>query len=165
MLGATNMGMIFNTTHTNNLINYANGAFAGANFTTNAADATLKNNLNNLGSSARQTKLFQDVWQHLRLGDDGVPRRLRFWFNLVDNAPQSGSTVAHWIGQFMRNALIDTTKYTGIEFFAVGGPGGQITVDPAHDLPDHAHPGQFIMAIKINTDVVDNFPGHPPHGT
>jgi hypothetical protein len=158
------MGMVFNTTHTHNLTNAANSAFAGASFTTNAADATLKHNLSHLGPSAGQTKLDHDVWQHLHLTDDGVPRRLGFWLNLVDNAPQSGSTVAHWIGQFMLNALNNTAKYTGIEFFPVAGPGGQITVDPAQDLPDHAHPGQFIMAITINTDVVDNFPGHPPHG-
>ncbi len=158
------MGMVFNTTHTQNLINAVNGAFAGASFTANAADATLKHNLSSLGPSAGHTKLNHDVWQHLHLTDDGVPHRLSFWFNLVDNAPQSGSTVAHWIGQFMVNALNDTAKYTGIEIFAVAGPGLQITVAPAQDHPDPAHPGQFIMAITINTDAVDNFPGHPPHG-
>lgn len=158
------MGMVFNTTHTHNLTQSVNDAFTGTGFTRCSADATLKHNLSNLGTSAGQAKLYHDVWQHLNIADDGVPHRLSFWFHLVDNAPQSGSTVAHWIGQFMLNALNNTAKYTGIEFFPVAGPGGQITVDPAQDLPDHTHPGQFIMAITINTDVVDNFPGHPPHG-
>lgn len=159
------MGMVFSTTHTQRLIHTVNGGFSGANFTANAADATLKRNLSNLGPSAGQTKLYRHVWQYLQLADDNVPHRLSFWLNLVDNAPQSGSTVAHWIGQFMVNAFNDTAKYTGIEFFPVAGPGLQITVDPAQDHPVPGQPGQCIMAITINTDSVDNFPGHPQHDT
>jgi hypothetical protein len=158
------MGMIFNTGHTHNLTNMVNRAFAGANFTAHAADAALKNNLSNLGASSGQTKLYQHVWRHVGLGDDGVPRRLSFWFDLVDNGPQSGSTVGHWIGQFMLNALNNTAKYTAIEFTPLPGPG-PISVDPAQDMPDHAHPGQFVMSITINTNVVDNYPHHPPPGT
>jgi hypothetical protein len=156
------MGMVFNTTHTKNLLHIANSAFDAAHFLGRAADATLMANLQNLGAT---TTIYPDVWNYLGLGHDGVPRRLEFWLNLLDFGYQAGNSVSFWIGQYILSALNSPNRYSAIEFFAVAGSNQQVAVKAPQDIVDPHHAGKFIMAITIDTDLVDNFPGHPHHGT
>ncbi len=156
------MGMVFNTTHTKNLLHFANTAFDYAHFPSRVSDATLRANLQNLGATSTT---YNDIWNYLSLGHDGVPRRLEFWFNLLDATYQAGNSVSFWIGQYILSALNNADQYSAIEFFAVPVSGQQIAVEAPQDVIDHYHSGMLILAITIDTDVVDSFPNHPKHGT
>ncbi len=150
------MGMIFNTQQTNTLIGYANGALVAGGFARAANDATLKGYLATIGTT---TNLHDHVWNHLGLGNAGVAARLGFWLRLLDTIQQNGHPVSYWIGQWILNALNNTGRYAGVEFFAV--PDTNISVSQ-RDFQDLNNGGnKYTLVITICTDVVDKYPHHP----
>jgi hypothetical protein len=156
------MGMIFNTQKTVQLLGFANGALVANGFIAAANNAALKTDLASVGT----TKNLKDhIWtQHLGLGDAGVPKRLRFWLvNVLQSVQQTGHYLDYWIAQWMLNALNNTGRYAGIEFFVV--PDANLSVSYQDFLDVNNGSGKYTLIITIHTDVVDKYNGHPASNT
>jgi hypothetical protein len=155
------MGMIFNTQQSIQLLGYANGALVANGFTAATNDATLKTNLAGMGTTKNLNDHF---WNHLGLGNAGVPKRLKFWLvNVLPSVQQNGQNLDYWIGHWMLNALNNPGKYAGIEFFVV--PDSNLSVTQ-QDFPDPNNgPNKYTLIITVHTDVVDKYHGHPAANT
>lgn len=161
------MGMIFNTPATTNLIAAINKAFTGKRFADILRNQPAEfGNLQNLGGP---NTFYDNVWRALNIDECGVSVRLKFWLGLLDSEEfkqeYNGKKdyLSGWMGKGIYQAISNPNNYAGVEFFAVPGTLKNITLAlPITPFSDSENKGKLTQIITVYTDIVDNFPGHPP---
>jgi hypothetical protein len=155
--------MLFNTSETNAILQKANRAFQGTNFSNLRTNPPAGFSTTNLGALHGRSIL---DWVCLPLHiTSGHPKRWKFWCGLLDSTVDSSGQyeLSYLIGDAIGDA-IHNGNFDAVEFFAVPAAGGTLSVSIA-DVPDPNVAGQSLKCITIYTGLVDSFPNAPAPGT